>query len=98
MTPAHYNGRQLAEAIRGVGVKRGDVAFSHNNIGYFGIPEEGRDPQVVFRTILRAFEEVIGPGGTLIVPTFTYSFCKQQPFDVDRTPSTCGVLTEMLRQ
>lgn len=98
MSPAHYNGRQLAEAIRDVGVKRGDVVFSHSNIGYFGIPEEGRDPQMVFRTILRAFEEVIGPGGTLIVPTFTYSFCKQQPFDVDRTPSTCGVFTEMLRQ
>jgi aminopeptidase-like protein/aminoglycoside N3'-acetyltransferase len=92
-----YNRRQLAEALRAVGVRRGDVVFSHSNIGYFGLPEEGRTSQAVFDTILGAFQDVLGPEGMLVVPTFTYSFCKRQPFDPAHTPSTCGALTEMLR-
>ncbi|MBI4644094.1 MAG: DUF4910 domain-containing protein [Deltaproteobacteria bacterium] len=92
-----YNRAQMADALRQAGLKRGDVVFSHSNVGYFGYPEEGRDANAVFLTILGAFQEVIGEEGTLVVPTFTYSFCKRQPFDPDRTPSTCGMFTEMLR-
>jgi aminopeptidase-like protein/aminoglycoside N3'-acetyltransferase len=94
----HYNRRNLADALRAVGMRRGDVVFSHSNIGYFGLLEEGRTPQAVFSTILGAFQDVLGPEGTLVVPTFTYSFCRQQMFDPNHTPSTCGAFTEMLRQ
>src|SRR5262249_29488780 len=37
------------------------------------------------------------PEGTLVVPTFTYSFCKREPFDPDQTPSTCGAFTDYVR-
>lgn len=95
---SHYNRAQMAQALWNVGLKRGDVVFSHSNVGYFGFPEEGRTKEAVFETILGAFQDVIGEEGTLIVPTFTYSFAKQQPFDIEETPSTCGMFTEMLRQ
>ncbi|WP_456324635.1 DUF4910 domain-containing protein [Desulfonauticus submarinus] len=95
---ATYNRNILAEAIAKAGIKRGDVVFSHSNIGYFGFPEEGRSKEIVFHTILDAFFDVLGDEGTLIVPTFTYSFCKGQPFDPAQTPSTCGIFPEMLRQ
>jgi len=88
----------MVEAIRQVGVRPGDVVFSHGNVGYFGVPEEGRTAQALFDTVLGAFQEALGPEGTLVVPTFTYSFCKRQVFDVDNTPSTCGMFTEMLRK
>ena len=93
-----FNRRTLADAIREVGVRAGDVVFSHSNIGYFGFPEEGRTPQVVFDVILGAFRDVIGPAGTLVVPTFTYSFTKREVFDPAASPSTCGAFTEMLRK
>lgn len=94
----HYNRSQMGKALEEAGLKRGDVVFSHSNVGYFGYPEEGRTPEAVFRTILDAFLDVIGEEGTLVVPTFTYSFPKQQPFNPDHTPSDCGVFTEMLRR
>lgn len=93
-----YNRSSLAQALRAVGIKRGDVVFSHSNIGFFGVPEEGRTPDVAFKTIFGAFQDVLGDGGTLVVPTFTYSFCKREPYDPQQTPSTCGAFTEMLRQ
>lgn len=95
---AHYNRARLAGAFREVGLRPGDVVFSHSNVGFFGFPEEGRTPEAVFDTILGAFRDVIGDEGTLAVPTFTYSACKGQPFDPLHTPSTCGMFTEMLRR
>lgn len=92
-----YNRAKMAKALEQVGLKRGDVVFSHSNVGYFGFPEEGKTADDVFQTILGAFKDVIGEEGTLIVPTFTYSFCKGEPFDCEYTPSACGMFTEMLR-
>jgi aminopeptidase-like protein/aminoglycoside N3'-acetyltransferase len=93
-----YNREQMAQALRQVGLRRGDVVFSHSNVGYFGFPEEGRSAAAVFNTILGAFQDVIGSEGTLVVPTYTYSFPRGEPFDPGQVPSTCGIFTEMLRQ
>jgi aminoglycoside 3-N-acetyltransferase len=93
-----FNRATLTEAMRDAGVRPGDVVFSHSNIGFFGPPQEGRTPEIVFRTILGAMQDAIGPDGTLVVPTFTWSFCKGQPFDWRNTPSMCGAFTEMLRR
>ncbi len=32
------------------------------------------------------------------MPTFTYSFCSDEPFDIAQTPSAVGVLTEYFRR
>ena len=55
-------------------------------------------PKQLLDTLIAAFREVIGPQGTLIMPTFTYSYCHQQIYDVLHTPSTMGILTEYYRQ
>ena len=91
-----YNRAQMAQALQKAGLKHGDVVFTHSNVGYFGFPEEGQTSDIVFHTILGAFQDVIGEEGTLVVPTFSYSFCNNQPFDPDNTPSTCGMFTELL--
>ncbi len=93
----HYRKSDVAEAIASVGVKSGDVVFSHSNIGYFGYPESGASLKEAVATILAAFRDVLGAKGTLVVPTFTYSFCRNEPFDPHNTPSTCGVFAEAIR-
>lgn len=95
---SNYSRAELASALEAVGVRRGDVLFSHSNVGYFGLPEAGRTPEAVFSTIVGAIQDVIGEEGTLVVPTFSYSFCRRQPFDPANTPSTCGAFTEMVRR
>ena len=95
--PADYGRAELARAFIDVGMRRGDVVFSHGNVGFFGTPEGGMSRQNTFQTALGAFREALGPEGTLAVPTFTYSFCKGEPFDPDHTPSPCGMFTEMVR-
>jgi len=46
---------------------------------------------------LDLIEDYLGPKGTLILPTFTYSFTKNEIFDVLGTPSTVGMITEVFR-
>lgn len=96
-TPTHYSKASLVAAFKSAGLREGQVVYSHSNIGNFGIPEEGNDRHIASRVVLDAFLEVLGPGGTLVVPTYTYSFCKQQIFDPDATPSTCGPWSEFVR-
>lgn len=51
-------------------------------------------------TIVRGLREAVDAehGGTLVAPTFTYSFCRGEAYDVDESPSTVGALGEHLRR
>jgi len=97
VTEVDYTREQMADAFRASGVRQGDVVFSHSNVGYFGIPDGGISRANLFNTIYGAFTDALGPEGTLVVPTFTYSFPRGEVFDLESTPSTCGVFTEMVR-
>ncbi len=81
-----------------MGVKNGDIIFSHVGMGFLGYPKEGKTLEDMFKVISSALLEALEPDGTLLVPTYSYSFCKGEPFDVQATPSTVGYFTERFRQ
>lgn len=49
-------------------------------------------------SLLAMIQGVIGPEGTLFVPTYTWSFAKGEPFDPVHSPSLCGSWSEFVRQ
>ena len=98
MKKSTYTKKEIRDALHGIGIRAGDVVFGHSHIGFLGFPEGPRTPENAFQTILEAFLEVLGPEGTLTVPTFTYSFSNGKSFDPDQTPSDCGIFTEMFRR
>ena len=60
----------------------------------FGVFKPSANPcSFFFKTILKK----IGPGGTLIVPTFTYSL-NGEIFDKQNSPSKCGIFSEYVRK
>lgn len=76
--------RTLAEA----GLEEGDVVLGHFSLSQFGYLEGG--PDAVIDTLL----ELLGLYGTLVMPTFTFSWIGNQPFDPARTPSRVGKVTD----
>jgi aminoglycoside 3-N-acetyltransferase len=82
---------QLVEGFRELGVEQGDTLLVHSSYKSLGEVEGG--PQ----TVIRALEALLGPDGTLIMPTFNFDFNKGVPWDVRTTPSKMGVLTELVR-
>jgi aminoglycoside 3-N-acetyltransferase len=92
-----YSKKDFVAALRKAGISSGQTVLCHSNIGFFGIPSEGNNRETADRIVLEGFLDVIGKSGTLIVPTFTYSFCKNETFDPDLSQSTCGPWSEYVR-
>jgi len=89
---------EVAGTFVGLGARRGDVVFSHSNIAFFGLPRGQQSAAGAVETILGGIFDAIGDEGTLVVPTFTYSFAKDQVFDREHSTSTCGTFAEAVRK
>jgi aminoglycoside 3-N-acetyltransferase len=87
----------LKTALSAAGLVAGDLIFIHSDVRTFGRLGNILNRQQFLQTILAAFTEILGPLGTLIVPTYTYSYCKDEVFDVLKTPSTVGIFSEFVR-
>ena len=90
-----YSRADLKAALDRLPLDRGDVVFCHANLGFFGrcggVPGSALC-EMFFEAIMRRI-----PGGTLCVPTFTYSFPKGEVYDPDRTASKMGMFAEWVR-
>lgn len=93
-----YTYTEIVKSLKEVGLKNGNNVFSHSNIGFFGKLKDAKVKEDYYKSFKKAFFEVIGKEGTLIVPTFSYSFCWNKEFDSEKTPSECGLFTELLRK
>ena len=77
-----------------LGVHEGDTVMVHSALFTLGRIEGG------IEGLYCAVRSVLGDTGTLVVPTFTYSFRRNQVFDVRKTPSSgnIGAFAEQIRQ
>lgn len=86
--------QDIVRALRETGLHGGDLILVHSSLSAFGHIEGGAD------TVIDAFLEVLGPRGTLLMPTFTQSaiYCDGQwitskgyrPFNVAKTETWTG--------
>lgn len=82
----------ISKLLSGLGLREGDIILVHSDVSTLGKVENGLDG------IVTAICEIIGNKGTIVVPTFTFSFCKGEVYDVNKSRSQNGVFTEYLRK
>jgi len=82
---------ELVLNFKKLGLSKGDVLLVHSSYKSFGGIEGG--PQ----TVIDAIRSILTDEGTLIVPTFNYDFCDGKPFDIKKTPSKMGIISELVR-
>jgi aminoglycoside 3-N-acetyltransferase len=88
---------EIVRDLRALGLRRGDTVLVHSAMSRLGFVPGGA-PAVV-----DAFREVLGPEGTLAVPTFPFTgsmlaYVRSDPeFDLELTPSKMGAITEAVR-
>ena len=82
-----------------------DLRLSAGDLVYVHSGMDGLNLDFPFYRILFLIQEVIGPDGTIVFPTYpnhrisSYGWLKQENvFDVRRTPSYTGILTEFARR
>ncbi|HDZ5065280.1 TPA: aminoglycoside N(3)-acetyltransferase [Campylobacter jejuni] len=91
-----YSNVDLINAFYKLGIKKGDILCVHTELFNFGTALLPRNE--FLRTILDCFFEVISKEGTLIMPTFTYSFCKNEVYDKINSKTKMGALNEFFRK
>ncbi|EGG41206.1 aminoglycoside N3'-acetyltransferase [Candidatus Nitrosarchaeum limnium SFB1] len=82
---------ELVLNFQKIGLTSGDVLLVHSSYKSFGGIEGG--PQ----TVIDAIRSILTDDGTLIVPTFNYDFCDGKPFNIKKTPSKMGIISELVR-
>jgi aminoglycoside 3-N-acetyltransferase len=93
-----FSAADLLQAFRKLGIEPGDTLLVHSSLnqfeGFRGKPTE----------ILILLQNAVGSSGTLLLPTLPYTgsaveyATKSGVFDVVRTPSKMGLLTELFRR
>ena len=85
----------LLNKLEKAGAHDCSILYMHTALS-FGIP----NPELSKTDLLNALFEIISElkVPTLIVPTFTFSFCSGLDFDVTNTKSKMGVLNEFIRK
>ncbi|RJG49013.1 AAC(3) family N-acetyltransferase [Motilimonas pumila] len=94
----HYQQSDIVNSLLEVGVEPGDVVFSHMSLLELGLLKELGQGQDMVACFVDAIQQVIGSRGSFITPTFSYSFCNQQAFSRQHTPSSVGAFSEQFRQ
>src|ERR1700751_5886862 len=82
-----YDRSQLVSALKNAGLSEMDVIFlqvSHDSLGKVqgDCPSENEPER-----LSSAVREVVGSEGTVVVPSFSFSFERNEDFDVEHTPS-----------
>jgi len=93
-----FTSHDLIALLRRVGVKLGDVLLVHSSFdefqGFAGNPTD----------VILALQEAVGCSGTLLMPTSPFTgtavdYVSTHPvFDVSKTPSRMGLITELFRR
>lgn len=95
---ADFDRDDLDRALEQLDLRRGDVLFSHANIGFFGRPDGVRTADELASLFCDRIFDCIGEEGTLVVPTFTYSFPRREVFDPVLSASRMGTFAEWIRR
>lgn len=77
---------ELRNAFRTVGVAKGDTLFCHVSLDALGSFESSKSSELLLDCLL----EAVGDEGTILVPTYTFSFCRQEEFNVRKSPTQGG--------
>lgn len=86
---------EISSAIRALGIKKSDTILLQLDTDFFK-SSEGKSKKECCDELLKTIFDIIGDEGTLITPSFNYSFCKSGKFDLHKTPSQVGYFSNYL--
>jgi aminoglycoside 3-N-acetyltransferase len=86
--------KKLLNLFDEIGILKGSTVMAHTALFTLGMIEGG------VAGFYQALMDQIGPEGTLIVPTFTYSFRRDELYDKNNTPvaKNIGIFSEFVRK
>ncbi len=98
-----YSRVDVLQAFTAAGLQRGDTVFVTTSLGMLGVPDGIDSADDLNRLFFEALKECLGETGTIIVPTYSYTFGRStatepQVYDPDVTPAAIGPFPEFFRR
>jgi aminopeptidase-like protein/aminoglycoside N3'-acetyltransferase len=93
-----YYAEDVIDALKKAGIKKGDSIFVHSDLKLFGKINNKIMRNEFLDSFIEALKKTVGKYGNIIMPTFSYTFCKNEIFIPEITPSKVGILTEYFRK
>ena len=90
MSTLRYSRSSLAAALRSGGIGSGDTVLVHLDLAALGDAEGAPTPESRNALVRDALFDAAGPEGTILVPTYSFSFCRREDFDPETTPAVPG--------
>ena len=90
-----YTHETLSQDFTDLGITQGDTLFIHSSFKSLGPVADGAG------TVIAALETAVGADGLILMPTFSLLPSREErvaSWNVNKTPSTVGWLTEFFRQ
>ena len=86
--------KDVAETLKNLGIKNGDILLFHSSLKSFGQTENGAD------TIIDGILEAVGKNGTAVAPTLVQKDFSNayKNWDINTSPSDVGFITETFRK
>ncbi len=89
----------LIEAFIDLGVHKGDILYISSDVTLLTLDacrkctlKGKKDIDVLYGHIIDSMQDMVGEEGTLLFPVFTWSFCRNVPYDVRTTQGEVGAL------
>lgn len=89
-----YDAGDVLRALKSVGADDCEALFIHSDV-FFGNPPADFNRKEYLQILYKILTELHVP---LIVPTFTYSFCNHEDYDVRKSKTSMGALNEYIRR
>ena len=94
----HYNKADIKKSLSQLPIGSDETLFIHSNIGFFGILDKIKDKDTMCQIFFDALMDRLGGNGTIVVPTFTYSFPRNLIFDPSDSTHEMGIFSEWVRK
>jgi aminoglycoside 3-N-acetyltransferase len=87
----------IADKLTSLGVSEGDTIMVSCRLPFIGRLAIGTTFVDLAKAVIENIYTLIGEKGTMVVPAYSYSFCRSEDFDPSHTPSTLGIFFETFR-
>jgi aminopeptidase-like protein/aminoglycoside N3'-acetyltransferase len=82
----HLSVEELCDALGKVCIARGDTLYCYVSLDALGTFEPAGTSELLLNCLL----EAVGEEGTILVPTYTFSFSRQEEFDIRKSQTQRG--------
>lgn len=82
----YFSFKELRSALRSVGLARGDTLYCHVSLDALGTFEPINTSELLLNCLL----EAVGDEGTILVPTYTFSFWEHEEFNIAESSTERG--------